>query len=68
MTRRIVVRLQLVPAISSSKLGGGRSGRDGTVVDLEPHHQLDLEQHQLDLEQHQQLDLEQHMEDLLKQH
>ena len=35
MTRRIVVRLQLVPAISSSKLGGGRSGRDGIVVDLE---------------------------------
>ena len=52
MTRRIVVRLQLVPAISSSKLGGGRSGRDGTVVDLDQH----------------QLDLEQHMEDLLKQH
>ena len=57
MTRRIVVRLQL--AISSSKLGGGRSGRDGIVVDLE--------QHQLDVEQHQ-LDLEQHMEDLLEQH
>ena len=66
MMRRIVVRLQLVPAISSIKLGGGRSGRDGIVVDHEQH-QLDLEQHQLDLEQHQ-LDLEQHMEDLLEQH
>ena len=51
MTRRIVGRLQLVPAISS-KLGGGRSGRDGIVVDLEQH----------------QLDLEQHMEDPLEKH
>ena len=51
MTRRIVVRLQLVPAISCSRVGGGRSGRDGIVVDLEQH----------------QLDLEQHMEDLLEQ-
>ena len=66
MTRKIVVRLQLVPAISSSRVGGDRSGRDGIVVDLEQH-QLDLEPHQLDLEQHQ-LDLEQHMEDLLEQH
>ena len=56
MTRRIVVRLQLVPAISSSRVGGGRSGRDGIAVYLELH-QLDLEQHQLDLEPHQ-LDLE----------